>query len=363
MWAAIVAGAGPAGALAALTLARSGRRTLLADKVGDRADKAGDYAGPIGEALPEAAGRLLRSLDLPVLDAAGAHASIGGILSSWSSDELIAIDAFRHPDGRGWRLDRARFDADLRTAAVAAGAVWRADRVRSVRRLGGGWEVGFEDGRVEHARWIVDATGRHRLLSRRLGVPRVFGPRLVAVYARGSSGVALRTDRTLIEAVPEGWWYAARLPSGAPIAGFHTDAHTAAMLRSDAGAWARQLSRTRHIARLLGGVQFDGKVRAVDARGGRLGEFSGPGWIACGDAAMCFDPISGQGIFSALHGGVAAGRAIDAALDGRGDALDDYGKQMSEVWTIYQARVRALYRNGHRWPASDFWTTVEHDLH
>ncbi len=362
MWAAIVAGAGPAGALAAITLARSGHRTLLADRVGDRADEAGDYAGPIGEALPEAAGRLLRALDLPVLDG-GVHASIGGILSSWSSDDLIAIDAFRHPDGRGWRLDRARFDADLRAAAVAAGAVERADRVRSVRRLGEGWEVGFEDGRVEHARWIVDATGRNRLLARRLGVARMRGPRLVAVYARARVGAALRTDRTLIEAGPEGWWYAARLPSGAPIASFHTDARTAAGLRSDARAWARGLSRTRHIARLLDGAQFDGKVRAVDARGGRLNEFSGPGWIACGDAAMCFDPVSGQGIFSALHGGVAAGTAIIAALDGRLDALDGYAKQMTEIWTIYQARLRTLYRNGHRWPASEFWTTVEHDLH
>jgi 2-polyprenyl-6-methoxyphenol hydroxylase-like FAD-dependent oxidoreductase len=230
MWAAIVAGAGPAGALAAIALARSGHRALLADRIGDRVDK-------IGEALPEAAGRLLRSLDLPVLDTGGAHAAIGGILSSWNSDELMAIDAFRHPDGQGWRLDRARFDADLRAAAAAAGASFRADRVRSVRRQGDGWEIGFEDGRVEHARWIVDATGRNRLLARRLGVPRVRGPRLVAFYARGTADAALRTDRTLIEAVPEGWWYAARLPSGAPIAGFHTDARTAAVLRSDAGAW------------------------------------------------------------------------------------------------------------------------------
>jgi hypothetical protein len=36
---------------------------------------------------------------------------------------------------------------------------------------------------------------------------------------------------------------------------------------------------------------------------------------------------------------------------------------MTEIWAIYQARVRALYRNQHRWPASGFWTTVEHDLH
>ena len=355
MWAAIVAGAGPAGALAAITLARSGHRTLMADRIGGRPYK-------IGEALPEAAGRLLRSLDLPVLEADDAHAPIGGVLSSWNSDDLMAIDSFRPPAGQGWRLDRMRFDADLRAAAVAAGATFREDRVRSLRRLDEGWEVEFEDGRVEQARWIVDATGRTRLLARRLSIPRIRDPRLVAFYARGRVDTAPRTDRTLIEAVPEGWWYAARLPSGAPIAGFHTDVRTAAVLRADPGAWRRGLSRTRHIARLLEGAQFDEKVRAVDARGGRLGRFSGPGWIACGDAAMCFDPVSGQGIFSALHGGFTAGTAVAAALGGGSDALDDYSRRMTEVWSISHARVRALYRNGQRWPASDFWTTVEHGL-
>ena len=53
---------------------------------------------------------------------------------------------------------------------------------------------------------------------------------------------------------------------------------------------------------------------------------------------MCFDPVSGQGIFSALHGGFAAGTAIAAALDGGSDALDDYSTRMADVWDIYHAR-------------------------
>jgi flavin-dependent dehydrogenase len=349
MWTAIVAGAGPAGAVAAVILARSGHPTLLVDRIADGTAK-------IGEALPEAAGRLLRALDLPVLDADGTHAPIGGTLSCWSSDELIALDSFRHPAGQGWRLDRARFDADLRTAAIAAGATYRDDRVRSVCRRDDGWGVEFDSGTAERARWIVDATGRSALLGRRLGVPRVRDPQLVAFYARGRSDPAFQLDRTVVEAVPDGWWYAARLPSGVPIAGFHTDARTAAALRADPGAWARELSRTRHIARLLAASPFDAPARAVDARGGRLGQVSGEGWIACGDAAMCFDPISGQGIFSALHGGFAAGTAVVAALDGRAEKLDEYAASMTDVWDIYRRRWRALYRNERRWPTARFWT-------
>lgn len=348
MWTAIVAGAGPAGAVAAVVLARSGHRTLLVDRIRD---------GPlkVGEALPEAAGRLLRSLDLPVPDAAGAHAPIGGTLTCWGSDALVALDSFRHPAGGGWRLDRTRFDADMRAAAVAAGATYRDDRVRSLHRRDNGWELELESGAAEHAQWIVDATGRSALLGRRLGVPRVRDPALVAFYARGRPDPAFRLDRTVVEAVPEGWWYAARLPSGAPITGFHTDGGEAAILRADPDAWRRALSRTRHVARLLATSQFDEQARAADARGGRLGQFSGEGWIACGDAAMCFDPISGQGIFSALHGGFSAGTAIAAATEGRTEKLEEYSTSMAEVWDIYRSRWSALYRGERRWPTARFW--------
>jgi flavin-dependent dehydrogenase len=352
MWTAVVAGAGPAGAVAAIVLARSGHRPLLVDRSADGPAK-------IGEALPEAGGRLLRSLGLAVLDAEGAHAPIGGTLTCWGSDELVALDSFRHPAGQGWRLDRTRFDADLRAAAVSAGAIWREDRVREMRREGGGWEVELESGAVERAPWIVDATGRSALLARRLAVPRLRDPALVAFYARGQPNPDLQLNRTVVEAVEQGWWYAARLPSGVPIAGFHTDAARAAELRADPEGWAQELSRTRHVARLLAGSQFDEPPRAVDARGARLERFSGEGWIACGDAAICFDPISGQGIFSALHGGLAAGTAIAAALEGRMDKLEAYSASMAEVGDIYRARWRSLYRSERRWPAARFWTMAE----
>jgi 2-polyprenyl-6-methoxyphenol hydroxylase-like FAD-dependent oxidoreductase len=57
MWDAIVAGAGPAGAAASFMLTRMGYRTLLADKLADQGCK-------IGETIPGAAVRLLRSLGL-----------------------------------------------------------------------------------------------------------------------------------------------------------------------------------------------------------------------------------------------------------------------------------------------------------
>ena len=349
MWDAIVAGAGPAGAVAALTLSRNGHRVLLADRLDPSAHK-------IGEALPGAAVRLLRSLDLAAPEIGGPHTRISGNLSSWNSATLVATDSIRDPYGPGWRLDRLRFDADLRAAATGAGAAYRSARVSDLRREAAGWQVLFDDGSAERARWIVDASGRRTALARRLGVKRMREARLVALYAMGGATPDLQLNRTIVEAAPDGWWYAARLPCGAPIAGFHTHARQAARLKSDPGAWNRTLARTTHVGPMLRPAQFGRPLRAVEACGARLAQLSGDAWIACGDAAMSFDPISGQGIFSALHSGLAAGTAVGAALNRDSTTLDDYASRMETVWNIYRARSRAIYKSERRWAAEPFWS-------
>jgi len=85
MWNAVIAGAGPAGAAAACVLARAGRRVLLAD-----ADEEGFR---VGEALHGAARPLLREIGAELPAADGPHALIGGNLSGWGSDALVACSA------------------------------------------------------------------------------------------------------------------------------------------------------------------------------------------------------------------------------------------------------------------------------
>src|SRR4051812_48448803 len=114
MWDVIVVGAGPAGSTAASVLSRKGDRTLLADKLDNDRSRT-------GVALPGAAVRLLRSLDLLTPEIGSPHASIRSMLASWNSDALLATDSIRDPYGPGWRLDRRYFDAELRKAAVGAG--------------------------------------------------------------------------------------------------------------------------------------------------------------------------------------------------------------------------------------------------
>jgi hypothetical protein len=159
----------------------------------------------------------------------------------------------------------------------------------------------------------------------------------------------------LIEAVPQGWWYAARLPGGAPVAGLHVGPEDARRLATDAAAWRTALAGTRHVAERFLPSLFGSLLPPLDAGGSRLDRLAGEGWIACGDAALAFDPVSGQGILAALHGGIMAARGVLGALGGDPGAVPAYGNQMERVRRAYEVQWTEAYRDEQRWPGEAFW--------
>jgi len=353
----VVAGAGPAGAAAACLLARAGLAVALLDP----RLRAGAAPTKPGEALPGAVDRLLRAHALPRPADSRAHRPIGGNISAWGEPEATHRDFLAEPDGPGWRVDRRVFEADLVAAARAAGAGLRAGAVLDVVRAGAGWQVTTDDGETSAARWLVDATGRAARLARSLGARRHHDEGLVAVVGEGAPDAALRLSRTLVETTPEGWWYAALLPGGAPIFMLHTRPAHAARLMRDPCAWRAALAATRHVAAAFPGALVDGPLRSFDARGGRLDPVWGAGWAACGDAALCFDPAAAQGMFSALHGGCELAAAVVAALRGELGPLRTYGERLAEIRRIYRSRVRAHYAAERRWSDAPFWR--DHQAH
>jgi hypothetical protein len=95
----------------------------------------------------------------------------------------------------------------------------------------------------------------------------------------------------------------------------------AARLRAAPDEWLAALATTRYIARVFPHPVLDIPLRAYEACGAWLEPVHGDGWVACGDAAMSFDPCAAQGIFSALYGSMAVAGAVQAALQGEMAAL------------------------------------------
>ena len=121
---AVVVGAGPAGSIAALVLARGGARVALADKALFPRDKAcGDLIGPRGV-------QVLADLGLTVPDA-GHGSDLLAVGPSGRRGRLPAFTGRSYP-GHGIVVPRVAFDHALREAALAAGAVGVRARITAV---------------------------------------------------------------------------------------------------------------------------------------------------------------------------------------------------------------------------------------
>ncbi|NLU67005.1 FAD-dependent monooxygenase [Streptomyces sp. HNM0574] len=363
----LVAGGGPAGAAAALTLQRAGRRVLLAD--------AGSGPPKTGESLVPAARLLLHDLGVPAAALDARHLPCYANLSAWGSGRLESVDFVRDPWGHGWHLERPVFDRQLRDAARAAGVEVRERRAvgRAHRLPDGGWHAPLSatgpdgtrapqrDGAVR-CRWIVDATGRRAALATRAGARRVRHDRLIALHlalgpAQGDGPPGAGERCSLVESVADGWWYTAPRPEGGRMVAYFTDPDLPSATASTRAALLRRLAGTRHVAARAAGraVPAGAQPRRGPAHTARLDPVTGDGWTAAGDAAAAFDPLSSQGVLTALYTGLSAGLAVDGLLGGDSGAAAEYAGRVRETFDAYLHGHRLVHAQERRWSRHLFW--------
>ena len=317
-----IVGGGPAASAAALSLSRRGIASTIIERGDDHGEKP-------GESLPPSARPLLESLGISPDD----HLPSTGNRSSWGSDAVDDMPFLFSPYGNGWHLDRRRFERALIARALAAGTTRRTNtRVTSVTSDNRNWRLQLDDGTSIDCAFLIDATGRASWLARLLGARRLIHDRLIATVAFLAGGHCDAT--TLIEAAEDGWWYSAPLP----------DSRLAVMLVSDTPRpfTPSPLTRSRIAS---GGYVLVAPPRRVDAGSARLDRACGDGWLAIGDAAMSFDPISSHGLLTALSTGLAAGET----------SLADYQAFADTTWRAYARMRQACYEGEGRWGEAAFW--------
>ena len=340
-----MAGGGPAGAAAAIALARAGRSVLLCEAADGARAK-------VGEALPPAATPLLRDLGALRAVAADGHLPSYGNVARWGAGEPYAVDFLADPNGHGWHVDRARLESRLREVAREAGATVRTETAAALVAGPSPWELDCGGQRVG-ARAFVDATGRRAALARTLGARRRRLDRLVAVHATLTADPAEHDARTFVEAVPGGWWYCALVPGGRRVAAFLTDAGAMPAGLRTAQGFLDAFSATALPG--AGDRTLAEGPRAGAAHGMRLSAVAGDGWAAVGDAALACDPLSSQGMVTALYTGLCAARAVHDFLDGAGDALARYAAGVLRLAADYEVNRRRTYALERRWPEQPFW--------
>lgn len=350
---AVVVGAGPAGCTAAILLAEAGWRVVVFGRPPADGDR-------IGESLSPGAPALLERLGLRARFLHDGHLLCHANASAWGGPELTWHDFLGDPRGPGFHIDRARFEALLRARALEAGArLVTCEAPRAAAREAGSWHLAATSALPPiAARYLVDASGRTACLARTLGARREVAWDQVALVAFARAPRPSDETFTLIEAVPEGFWYSAPIPGGRFALALFTDAalHDARAARTDAGFGALLAAAPRTRSRLdAHGALLDVAPRFVGAGSGRLEPAHGPGWIAAGDAAITYDPISAHGLTLALRTGTDAADAVLADAAGDAAALPRYGARLARAFHAYRREALRIYVGERRWPAAAYW--------
>jgi flavin-dependent dehydrogenase len=376
-WDVVIVGSGPAGSATAVTLAKFGQRVLLVEKRESPSFKLGESL------LPASMGLVKHFLDDP--QKAGEQLpglfSTAGNVAQWANEQTEIADFFFTSNGHGLCVDRLAFDEALRTKAVSAGVTLLSGvRFQSCERISDGhfnWELTLASGKQtwqHRARYLVDCSGRQAVVARILGVPIVHNDDQLFAYAQWFSCAGGDDDRyTRIEAAAHGWWYSNRLPGpegneARRLVVLHTDKDLPeARMAACRQGFEQLLDDSTHIAPLLKtkGYHPCGTIRGAPANSQRLRDFCGEVWMAVGDAAQAYDPLSSQGIDKALRTGSHAGHMIHYALTDSPDGMLDldnsnayirqYDEQQRQLWEAYLSQRDFYYGIQPRWSEQPFW--------
>src|SRR6185437_8208269 len=161
---------------------------------------------------------------------------------------------------------------------------------------------------------------------------------------------------TLVEACETGWWYSTVIPGGRLVLAWMSDSDIVHRTSSSRlGPWLAQLRAAPLTAARAFKAETAARTVAWPARSHCLDAASGPRWVAVGDAASSWDPLSSVGIMKALRSGKLGAFTLLDAIRGIDGGSTKYRNIIAAEHHHYQLDRRTVYRMERRWSRSPFW--------
>lgn len=347
----IIAGAGPAGLAASLT--------LTANKISHCIFEAHKSAKPKpGDALPPNAKPLLKQLGILDLLKNDLHIPYYGSKSIWGNDTIHQEEFIANIYGHGYLLDRLLFEQQLIEQVKHNNTpFYQGYKIKQVKE-NNGMEVliqGNVDNIQLQAPYVIDATGRKASIARHLGVQKIdMDKQLTFSFWHQLEQSIPR--QIWIEATQNGWWYLSPSQGKKVNCMFFTLKELTPHNNDTTSFLYHELDQTQQIKSIIKpNSQELLNYKIMPSGTSYLEKPYGDKWLAIGDAAFSFDPISSYGISSALATGYYGANAISSALSDEQDAFISYHYVLANGAQSYIKKLAHQYSLENRWSDSFYW--------
>jgi len=288
------------------------------------------------------------------------HLPSAGNISVWGGTEIKENNFIFHPDSFGWHLDRLKFNSMLVNAAKKAGAFYSKSEIERMDiKFDKIWNLKLRDKKVIYTKFLVDATGRTSWFSRRQGIKRIAFDNICGYVSFHFSRTKEDSNSmTLIESAPDGWWYSALLPRNIRVTSFFTSVNLPAAhnARSRSG-WEKIMNKTNYTKLNIENYNYEfiSGPHAMISNSSVLEKIIGQNWLAVGDASVTYDPLSSNGILSAINNSIIVGDRIAENVSTKNESFEDYDKKIKADFCSYLVRRNYYYNLEKRWKNNTFW--------
>jgi flavin-dependent dehydrogenase len=353
-----IAGGGPAGASAAIALARKGHRVALFEK--ERFPRF-----HIGESLLPTSNEAFAELGVAEqVAAANFPKKWGARLLTFNGEGGRGVDFASSREiaqPQTYQVCREEFDRILLDRAREVGVeVREGHRVAACAFDSAGVSVEVaEEGpdaapaRSVRVRAIVDATGRQGLLARMFAL-RSDEPKLanVAVYSHFAGVPRLEGDRPndirIIARADAGWFWL--IPINDELTSVGVVVPRSLYMNLPHGSpeemLARAVADAPVVAELMRDARREWPVRVEKDFSYGASAYAGERWLLAGDAGSFLDPVFSTGVSIAMESGIEAAQELDRALarnDFSARAFARFSRRQERRFEIFRRFVLAFY--------------------
>lgn len=347
----LIAGAGPGGAIAAITLARLGIPVYLVDKEKFPRDKI------CGDALSGKVVEVLRKLDVELLDRLQASPIQVG---SWGVDFYAPNRKLLHVPFKtnyvkterapGYLTTRLDFDNFLVEEVRKYPEIQFLEEyeMKSFEWKEGFWNIGFKDKELKiRARVVIAADGAHSSFARKVGNIQVEKEHYcggVRAYYEGVTGMDADNfiELHFIDDVLPGYFWIFPLPDGKANVGLGMRSDKISKKKIDLKKLMEHIVTKDPVI----SQRFKNAKRLDDIKGfglplgSKKRPISGEGFMLIGDAASLIDPFTGEGIGNAMMSGWMAGRKAAQAVETENYSAAKFKEFEVEVYNRLWSELR-----------------------